>query len=497
MKPEILLELKRQSVINSVISVAIPKDYEKIFEGLKFSNQEKKMAFAVLKIELTARPFYARWAEFLVAFFSYCKSLLAVGELSNYTVGHFQIGIKTSLNWTNSKITPKNYLKRLMLLNTKEGGAKIFKLALQIFLKSFKKKREDLVKEFAEFYNGKGEFRDKTLTYRELLHILLFNADFYLKDVYKELHKNFRKSVNEFDDLINLRLKKIEEVVVEKNKLCAAVILCSSSKRKMIHSKVYGNTKNTFPVIHTRRIVASTLKIALYSAFLEKFPIQTDFEIYDSPMSILWMDNKIEPRNADNKFRGRVSLEYAFANSINIPAIQLIQRLGVENFILYLRKSGIQVPLPNTPLLALGPVKLTGAELLATLSPVLTSGHLSWARGEDSNIDLNIPVNNGERIISTNTADKIKHLLGATARVGTGKFLNRDNSEVLGGKTGTSENNCDFWFVGPVNNDVYGLVWIGNYDETPVRTSDGIEASSSRFAVPLWSDLLRFFADKL
>jgi membrane peptidoglycan carboxypeptidase len=90
----------------------------------------------------------------------------------------------------------------------------------------------------------------------------------------------------------------------------------------------------------------------------------------------------------------------------------------------------------------------------------------------------------------------MKQLMSSTTKIGTGKFLDHYNYNKLGGKTGTSEKNKDFWFLGPVTRDIYGLVWLGNNDESTVATIDNIEASSSRFAVPLWGELLRFYANR-
>ena len=197
------------------------------------------------------------------------------------------------------------------------------------------------------------------------------------------------------------RLEKIRSTIKDGEKLCAAIILCSKTRRRVVYSNAYGKVTGRLPVLECGRTVASTIKIALYSAFLEKNTDAISAKFEDHPVTVKWGDKLFVPRNADNKFRGAVTLEYAFANSINTIALQVIQKLGVETFVKYLRKIGISQPLPNTPLLALGPVKLTGWELLATLSPIVYDGHLVYLEGQGK--QFYTPTNNGERLISTLT----------------------------------------------------------------------------------------------
>ena len=81
-------------------------------------------------------------------------------------------------------------------------------------------------------------------------------------------------------------------------------------------------------------------------------------------------------------------------------------------------------------------------------------------------------------------------ILNATAVDGTGRYIKSRWPYAKGGKTGTGENNTDLWFVGLINQDLYGLIWLGRQDEQAIQVIDSYPASASRFAVPLWSDLL-------
>ncbi len=293
---------------------------------------------------------------------------------------------------------------------------------------------------------------------------------------------------NLIDQHLTERLNKIQQIVIGGENLSATLILCSKINRDVVYAKTYGEYTKQSLVLKSARLVGSTLKIALYSAFLDRFPIPLTTNFSDYPITIKWQNRVLTPRNSDNKFRGKVELSYAFANSINTIAMQIIQKLGVTNFIHYLRRCGISCPLPNSPLLALGPIRLTGYELLATLSPILYNGHLCLVGPKNKSALC------GESLISEYTIAMMRQLLIATVNIGTAKYLsNRNYENLLGGKTGTSDACKDFWFIGEVNSDLYGLVWLGKEDESSIKTSDGYPASASRFAVPLWAEILECF----
>jgi membrane carboxypeptidase/penicillin-binding protein len=214
--------------------------------------------------------------------------------------------------------------------------------------------------------------------------------------------------------------------------------------------------------------------------------LETKFN--DCPISISWQGRTFTPRNSDNRFRGEVELIYAFANSINTVALQVIQMLGIDSFALYLRQCGIECPLPNSPLLALGPIRLNGFQLLSTLTPILHEGHLCNL-SRTGGMELS-----SDRVIYSYAVEMLKELLKATGKIGTGRYLGKNFPANLGGKTGTSDNCRDFWFMGAIDEDMYGLIWIGKGDESRIETRDSHPASASRFAVPIWGDLLSCFS---
>jgi membrane carboxypeptidase/penicillin-binding protein len=499
MNNKLILENRKKILVEELAKSKIKNKYINIIANDKSMPFKKYLATNVLKIENHFRPRILFIPEIVVSFFDIIFYLIGFSGLKNRTIGCFQIGILTSLKWTNSQITVLNYMVRLIVLNNFLFSYRVFILGFREFLKTNDIDQYNLIDKFSQFYNGSNFYKKENMQYSEILKEMLNKTvptqDFFeinnfilklnrAKNIREQKRKDTIKSI---DDKINTRINKIKLLIDQSEDLSSVLMLCDKRTNKIIYYNTYGKKILNSPVIETRRLVGSTLKIALYSAYIEKYNSSIDEEFNDRPIKIS-SDNKIiMPRNADNKFRGNVTLEYAFANSINSVAIQVLMKLGVQNFINYLRKCGIQQPLPYSPLLALGAVKLTGQEILGTLSPILNKGHLCWPLFDNTR---NVPINNGEKILSQHTFEKMERLLKATTIFGTGKLLNKANNKYVLGKTGTSECNRDLWFVGAINSKLYGLVWLGMHDEKTMISLDSYSVSASRFSVPLWSDLL-------
>ncbi|MFH1368326.1 MAG: penicillin-binding transpeptidase domain-containing protein [Elusimicrobiota bacterium] len=499
-------KIRRRNILEHISNICIPDSISRIIESQSATEFEKYLAINVLKIEMSVRPKFARIIEFISSGCSGLSALLFKSNLRNYTVSQFQIGILTSLQWTRSKISIINYFKRFVLLLSSKGSCRIFKIGVHKFLKSYKDRSKDIFTEFAIFYNGMNTSSELFAPYYEVLNELMRKYDLHydIERLYNPIAEftlpmglnitNNRSSIKScIDERINLRLDKIKSLIAHGDNLCAVLILCSVSKRMIIYSHSYGSKIKPCPVIESERVIGSLVKIPLYSAYIEKYNSNPNDVFIDKPISISWKNTIITPKNADKRYRGDVTLEYAFANSINTIAIQIVNKVGVDNFISYLRKCGIKCPLPYNPLLALGPIKLTGYEVLSTLSPILNSGHLSVPM----NKYISAPINNGELLISKRTVNLMSQLLGSTIQYGTGKYLASYKKIVTGGKTGTSDGNKDLWFIGIHNSDIYGLVWLGFADEQPIRSLDNYPTSASRYAVPLWSSLLDLSLNEL
>ena len=495
-----IVKARRALILEEIAGSSSAKSIFRYINKTCLSAEARTLAIAVMKVESTARPWWFRLVESTVALLSAVLSLFTGYLPRNYTVGPLQIGVKTSLEWTNSELTPFNYIRRLILLFQVKGSLRVFRCGYRFHLRSIKSDKTSLIT-FSEFYNGKQSIRNKSIPYHEALLVAIESIEGASKIDVGCSHNRLNLMQTEkrkdlalaLEQAVKNRLCSIQESSKDGNSISAVVVLCSNKTRKVIHSIYAGPDVDQLPALQQRRLVGSILKVPLYTLYIDQFNPSIDETFIDKPIEVISDGHILLPRNADHKYRGPVTLMYSFAYSINTVALQILEKLKVESFISYLRRSGVHVPLPNSPLLALGAVKLTIWEVLALFSPIMTGGYLSWVANSDSRETP--PLNNGARVSSGRSVEIMRALLKETAVNGTAGYLQNKNPFSLGGKTGTSEKNRDLWFVGAIDEDVYGAVWIGRHDGYPLAAIDNIPISASRFAVPMWSDVVQTYKE--
>ncbi len=215
-----------------------------------------------------------------------------------------------------------------------------------------------------------------------------------------------------------------------------------------------------------RRQPGSTFKLFVYLAALRSGMSPTD-PVEDTPIET----GPYRPQNYGKRYRGTITLEQAFAQSSNVAAVRLYQRLGEEAVIRAARDLGIKSKLSGDPSLALG---TSGVTLLE-----LTSAYASLAAEEWPVKPRAIPIDepgligkmfDGRSGFSGDTHDDLEEMLEAVVNGGTGRAA-RIGVPAFG-KTGTSQDNRDALFVGYAGDLVVG-VWIGNDDNTPLRGISG------------------------
>ncbi|MEI8609554.1 penicillin-binding protein [Enterovibrio sp. Hal110] len=386
-----IIQARRALILKEIAGSSFEKLLFNHLNKLGFSAEARTLAIAVMKVESTARPWWFRLVESAVAMISAFLSLLTGHLARNYTVGPLQIGVKTSLEWTNSKLTPLNYIRRLIILLQVKGSLRVFRCGYRFHLRSIKKDKTSLIG-FSEFYNGKQSIKNRSVPYHEALFVAIESIEgASMVDVAcKGKRINHMQSDQENDSKLALekavkkRLYSIQKNCRDGELISAVVVLCCNKTRKVMHSIYVGPDVEHLPALQQRRLVGSLLKVPLYTLYIDLFKPPVDEVFIDKPIQVISDGHILQPRNADHKFRGPVTMQYSFAYSINTVALQILEKLKVERFISHLRKLGIHVPLPNSPLLALGAVHLTIWEVLALFSPVMTGGHLSWVANSDS-----------------------------------------------------------------------------------------------------------------
>ncbi len=251
------------------------------------------------------------------------------------------------------------------------------------------------------------------------------------------------------------------------------------------------NQSNFNRATQGQRQAGSAFKPFVYVAAIDNGFRPTDI-IVDEPVSFPAGDGKLyQPMNYDRTFRGPVTLRYALQQSINIPAIKLLRKVGTSLVSSYARRMGIKSPIGQNLSMALGSSEVNLLELTSAYGVFANRG----IRNEPLYI-LKVEDKNGA-VLEKNTVRTTEVLSEATAAVmtsmlqsvmdhGTG-YPSRAQGFTLpaAGKTGTMDDYMDAWFVGYIPSLVCG-VWVG-YDQ---KKTIGPGATGGRAALPIWTEFM-------
>ena len=270
--------------------------------------------------------------------------------------------------------------------------------------------------------------------------------------------------------------------------------------------------------MQARRNPGSAFKPIIYAAALDKGMTAASI-INDAPIEYdVTAEKSWKPRNYDNKFRGPVTMREALTNSINVVSIKILENIGVSYAIQYAKKLGVTSPLSPNLTLALGassvtPVELTSAyavfasggfrttpyfitkvvdgdgntleEVVPPRLPVLTQMSSATEEVQDEpEYSIDGAVLSAIPVISPETSYIITNLMESVVTSGTGQRA-RALGRPVAGKTGTTNDMKDAWFIGYVPQLVAG-VWVG-YDQ---ERSLGAAGSGGQAAAPIWTGFM-------
>ena len=234
----------------------------------------------------------------------------------------------------------------------------------------------------------------------------------------------------------------------------------------------------------------SAFKPLVYATAIERGYRATDM-LNDTPLTVKIDAKKTwSPENFTRTYQGTVTLRNALVQSLNVPTVRLLAAVGIHDVIEAAHKLGIQSPLKAVPSLALGSSDVTLLELTAAYAVFDNQGVRL-----DPGAILTITDSNG-RVLYTGSANPVQALRPETAYIvtsllqgvverGTG-WKAREVGRPVAGKTGTTNDYRDAWFIGYTPNLVAG-VWVG-YDD---QHSLGPKATGSRAALPIWVEFMR------
>ena len=242
-----------------------------------------------------------------------------------------------------------------------------------------------------------------------------------------------------------------------------------------------------------QRQVGSSFKVYAYTAAIEQgfTPFDT---ILDSPITVMSGGQPYSPHNYDEHFEGTITLRRALSGSRNVPAIKLAQKIGMSSVIEMARRFGITSPLPPYLPIVLGAADLNLMEHTSAFSVFPNDGiriepHLIRRVTTYDGAVLEQTRPNIRDVVAPDVARIMVAMLEDVINIGTGvqaKALMRP----AGGKTGTTNNFTDAWFMGFTPQLTAG-VWVG-YDDKAISLGKG--ETGARAALPIW---LEFMQDAL
>ncbi|QNI37592.1 PBP1A family penicillin-binding protein [Edaphobacter sp. 4G125] len=238
-----------------------------------------------------------------------------------------------------------------------------------------------------------------------------------------------------------------------------------------------------------KRQVGSSFKPYVYTTAIEAGAKPTDI-IVDGPTTFPTPGGPYTPRNYEGDYRGPMSLLYAFAESRNIPALKLASHVGIRKVIDTAHRFGITSDIPPFLPVALGSADISLYEQVGAYSVFPNDGiriapHYIRKVMQADGLPLDEKPTDVREVISVETARTMMELLQAVVRMGTGGAASQ-LKHPLGGKTGTTNNYTDAWFIGFSPSVTCGT-WIG-YDN---RQSLGEKETGARAALPIWMDFMR------
>ena len=241
-----------------------------------------------------------------------------------------------------------------------------------------------------------------------------------------------------------------------------------------------------------KRQAGSAFKPFVYAAALSEgyAPSQP---IKDEPLEMELEGGEVwKPKNVTDDFRGQMTMREALVQSRNIPTIRLAAQVGTNDVARVARQSGIRSTIPESPAMAIGSGGVTPLELARAYTPFATLGttvqprYIDRVEDADGNIIWEPEVRtNG--VMDPGVAYLVTNMLQEAVNEGTGVAVRRAGFRgAAAGKTGTTNDGSDVWFVG-YTPDVVAAVWVG-FDQPKEIVRD---ASGGRIAAPVWGRVMR------
>jgi penicillin-binding protein 1A len=298
-------------------------------------------------------------------------------------------------------------------------------------------------------------------------------------------------------DIIQVKIKNIDEgkkelvLSLDQDPLVEGAFLAIDPQTGQIKAMVggYSFARSKFNrATQALRQSGSAIKPILYTAALENEFTPADI-IVDEPTEFMdkWMEEPWLPPNYDQKYKGHVTVRKGLEESRNIVTAKLLEYISPQTGVDYCRKFGITSPIYPYLSLSLGTFEVRLLELVSAMSTFPNKGirarpyFITRVEDKDGNILEETKVET-EEVISPQLAYIMTNLLQGVIQRGTSvaaSYLLKDKA--LGGKTGTTDEYTDAWFIG-FSPSLCAGVWVGH--ETKITL--GERQSGAVAALPIW-----------
>ncbi len=270
-------------------------------------------------------------------------------------------------------------------------------------------------------------------------------------------------------------------------------LVCIETATGRVRALVGGTSFSESPfdrATQARRPAGSTFKPFVFAAALNQ-GWTLDSAIEDSPLAIVGRNGKRwSPHNYSAKYHGWTTLADALAFSLNSATVRIMQKTGYKEVHKIARSAGIGSHLPPDLSLALGAADVSILEMTAAYLPFAGNGTFVEPSFIDKIVSADGAVLSPEKdrkrrtVLGEAALSQMRTMLRGVTSHGTGRVV-ADVPGVAGGKTGTSDENRDAWFVGYDEKHTTG-VWVGN----DRNQSMGRSESGGATAAPIWRDFM-------
>jgi penicillin-binding protein 1A len=238
------------------------------------------------------------------------------------------------------------------------------------------------------------------------------------------------------------------------------------------------------------RQVGSSFKIYVYADAIERGATPFD-TVVDAPFTAVSGGQPYSPHNYDEKFEGTITLRRALAGSRNVPAVKLAEKIGISTVVDMTRRFGITTPLPPYLPLALGAADMKLIEHVSAFTVFPDDGiridpHMIRRVTSYDGALLEEAHPEVHDVVSPDVARTMTAMLEEVIQFGTG-IQARSLGRPAAGKTGTTQDYTDAWFIGFTPQLTAG-VWVG-YDDKQI--SLGKKETGARAALPIWLEFMK------